>query len=608
MTHAFAAADPIATDGSIVVAQKSGDLYSSTDLVTWTLRQAGANAVAGKWCAAISLFVFASGAVIWTSADGISWSSDAVTFASSAIRYIVPGDNSVVAIGSNAGSTAPQIWSTTDGVTWTSRTTNFTGAIAIAGQGGFGNARFIVTGMANGSTGHQEAVTSTDDGVTWAQITIPYDAGGSFSRINCDAFWANDLWIVERNSGLIAVSVDAATWALYPSGFSTDGAACNIGEFHFHEGSWYAFPQIVTAAASTPTIYTYSDDGVTWIPKPLGYPAATTVQVNSVISFDDLIVLNGSHGVYVSEGVTEYASAADLEDDSLAPSANTYKTFKDAGGSYFRLGAAPAGQVTCNAAEGATAADRTTAQIWKRILEDRAGKVSGTDFSAGDITTLDSAAAGECGEHYPEPVTISTVLDRVAASAGAWWLPDRTGLYRLKQLVAPSGTAAATFRSANLKQKLTRRPSTDPGFGVPCWKVVLYYSRNHTVQTSGLAGKVTDVARADLAQEWRVVTAEDASVLTKHPLAPVLTFVTLLSDAADAQDECDRQLALRKVQRDRYPNAVQATAANSLLDVGDVVSLEHERFGLSAGKKFTLVAVTPNAMNREIGLELWGGT
>jgi hypothetical protein len=598
----------IATNGSIVVAQDGADIYSSTDLVTWTLRQAGAGAIDGMWCASVSLFILIAGTTVWRSADGITWASDAVTFASSVLSRVVDGATSVIITGSNTAGTVPEIWSSTNGTAWTSRTTNFTGAITRARSGGYGDGRFIVTGMASATVGHQEAVTSTDDGVTWAQITIPYDTAGSWTFINADAAYLNGLWLVERSNGLIAVSVDAITWALYPSGFSTSGATNNIGEFHFHEGTWYAFGQVVGSATSVPSVYTYSDDGVTWIPKPLGYATATNHGVSRCISYDDLIVMSGSHGVAVTEGVITFASLADLEDDGLAPVPNSYGKFLGPGGAYIRLGAAPAGPITCNASEGATAADRTAAQIWKRILEERAGKVSGTDFSAGDITTLDSAAAGECGGFFSEPISISTVLDRFASSVGAWWLPDRTGLYRIKQLVAPSGTAAATFVAANLKTKLMRRASSDPGAGVPCWKVVLYYSKNHTVQASGLAGKVTDAARADLAQEWRVVTAEDAAVLTKHPLAPVLTFFTLLADEADAQDECDRQLALRKVQRDRYPVTVKATAANSLLDLGNVVSLAHARFGLSAGKKFTLVGVAPNGATRDIGLELWGGT
>jgi hypothetical protein len=128
------------------------------------------------------------------------------------------------------------------------------------------------------------------------------------------------------------------------------------------------------------------------------------------------------------------------------------------------------------------------------------------------------------------------------------------------------------------------------------------------VQTTGLAGAVDDATRADLAQEWRSVTSEDTSVLTKHPTAPTLPIYTLLADESDAQNECNRQLALRKVQRDRYPIVVRATEDTNTLDLGDVVSQQHERFDLATAKKFLIVGVAPNGKDQSIGFELWGGT
>jgi hypothetical protein len=600
MTSVGTTRSSVATNDAIVVGTLFDKIYTSTDLVTWTLQHTAANGIFdGQWCPSVGLFVFVDGPNAITSPDGITWTTTSLA-GPSALR-VVEGLTSVLVIGTNAGGTAAVILSSTNGTAWTSRTTNFGGTITQAASGGYGDGRFIITGMVNSLTGHQEAVTSTDDGVTWAQITIPYDAGGSFSKINCDAVFLNDLWLVERNSGLIAVSVDGVTWALYPSGFSTDGAACNIGEFHYHEGVYYAFSQVITAAAAVPSTYAYSLDGVTWVPKPLGYQTTTTFGVGRCISWDFLIVVAGTHGLAVTDGVTTFASAADLEDDSLAPVPNTYGVFLDSAGSYIRLGAPPAGQVTCNASEGATSADRTPGQLWARVLE-LAGKVAGTDYSAADVTALDGACSDEAGIFIGDEITFGAVLDAIAATPGASWFTDRTGLARIKQLTLPSGSNVADFLAGDIIGRLERAEGE-----IPTYQHILSYRRNYTPMPSGLALGVRVENRESFSRKWSTVIDTDSSVQTVHPLARQVSGQTLFADAAGAGAEVARRQALFGDRRDWYPFAVEDIAEYRALELLDVVGLTHERYGLSSGLQFRILGIEPKTSRKELTLYLWGG-
>lgn len=591
------------TDGTTYVASQGAGLYTTTDFVTFTLRQTmGVSAFDGEWCASISLFVVVGVGELWTSPTGVTWTKQAAaTFAGKNLRRVIDGATSVVV----SGSSTTELWSSTNGTAWTARTTALT---AGSESGDYGDGRFIISGNIS-----SEVAESTDDGVTWTLITVPTNSTNfTTGVINPDVAYLGTKWLIERANGEVAVSTNARDWSLFHSGFGPAADAVQIGEFHYHNSVYYAFSHRRTGSGTVPSAYTWSYDATTWFPlEPLGYPQdGETVGVHSVsrvLSYRGLMVLAGDSGLYVTESPAgTYASAADLEDDSLAPAAGTYKVFLNAAGSYFRLESPPIYQITADVTEGATAADRTVAQVWKRLLQDRGSLASGTDFSATDISTLDAALTGEVGVWIgPEPRSLSDVLDYITTPE-CWWAPDRTGIYRLKQLVAPSASlSVASFTASSIKGRLTRRPNTDVGFGLPCWKVVVYYNRNYTVQTSGLAGGIDDVTRVDLAHDWRAVTAEDATVKTKHLLAPTLFVYAPNASESDAQSIANRLLALRKVQMDRYPIPVEADSTNNTIDLGDVVTLSHSRFGLSSGVAAVVVGVAPNAADRAIGLELW---
>lgn len=306
-------------------------------------------------------------------------------------------------------------------------------------------------------------------------------------------------------------------------------------------------------------------------------------------------------GVALTAGA-DYTDQTDMETN--APTAGQYRAWP--AGGYIRLGSTPAGIVTFDLTQGATAAARTPAQLLKQIALDM-GVASG-DISSADVTALDTANAAEVGIWCADESTALQHMDQLAASVGAWYGFDRLGVLRMGRLQAPSGTPAATLTETEiLDGKIDRVANADEGRGLPVWRVTVNHSRNYTPQPNDLAGTVTDARRAWLALDLRATAAEDSAVKTQYLLAPELSRDTLLTAAADADTEAARLLALYKVKRETFKLTVRVDAdLAQALDLGAVVELAMPRFGLDAGKLFTVIALDADYALNALDLTLWG--
>ncbi len=302
-------------------------------------------------------------------------------------------------------------------------------------------------------------------------------------------------------------------------------------------------------------------------------------------------------GAALTAGAT-YSSQADMETN--APSAGQYRVWL--AGGMFRLGGSPAGQITCDAIDGATSADRTAAQLAKQVLLD-AGISSG-DISSSDVSSLDSATSAEAGYWLNSAATGKQVLDAVLGSVGAWWGVDRLGKFRMARFEAPSGTPVASLNEVEII-KIDRISGAD--VAIPVWQVTLSYQPYATTTTSDLAGSVSDARRAELAEAVRKVTAADVSVKTLHPLAETLEVETNLADATAAQTEANRLLALYKVRRDTLSVRVALDAdLAAAIDLGAVVSVAVPRYGYGSGRLMRVTSIRTDLRNGMLDLTLWG--
>ena len=303
-------------------------------------------------------------------------------------------------------------------------------------------------------------------------------------------------------------------------------------------------------------------------------------------------------GLGLTKGA-DYTSQADML--ATDPGASAFRAWP--AGGYFRLGSSPAGIITCDAAQGATAADRTAAQVLKAMALST-GIISG-DISSADVSALDAANGAEVG-YWTDSDNTNSAMDDVSNSVGAWWGFDRLGKLRMQRLETPSGTPSA-YLSASDIIKIDRVASNDAGRGIPAWKVALNFKRFYTVQPNDLAGAVTITRRADLAKEYRTAEASDTTIQTRHKLATPLEFNTLLVDSTAAQTEATRLLNLYKSERATITARLGLDPSLiSTLDLGAVVRLTLTRFGMDAGKDFRVIGLQPDYRLRIIDVTLWG--
>lgn len=355
-------------------------------------------------------------------------------------------------------------------------------------------------------------------------------------------------------------------------------------------------------------------------PKPLCYGAPAQIVPSPANSFDliysagadglDAITEVRDKGVLLTASGNDYATIASLRTASI-PSGQ-YATVKALG--LFRLSSSPQGQVTCAPVKGLNAAARTAAKLARLVLL-KAGFVENTHFLASDITALDALNPAEVGYYVEaEEVTTLDVVRKILGSIGAAIVPNRLGVFRLVRFAAPSGYPVLTLTDADLlttgdqgQKAIDQLATGDEGKGVPAWKVSVKYRRNWSVMTNNDLASVNVTApfRSFATEEWRTAVASDTGVKTKHKLSPELTFETFLVSEAAAQAEANRLLALHSVRRERFKVTVKSWMA-APLDLGSVVRLQINRFGLSLGRDFTVIGITENYQTGNTTLDLWG--
>ncbi|MEN9885536.1 MAG: hypothetical protein RL758_114 [Pseudomonadota bacterium] len=354
-----------------------------------------------------------------------------------------------------------------------------------------------------------------------------------------------------------------------------------------------------------------NDDDLKGRPKPLVYgqvfnispPCVNTTRfIYQIHTGGQVVSVNGVYdrGALLTAGAA-YSSQADMEANS--PSANQYRVWNDATlGCFIRLGSNPTGTVTADVTQGAT---RTVGQLFQAILL-KAGVLS-SQINSSDIAALDAAVSYQVGVYAGSnsDVTPLELLDELCASVGAWYGTDINGNFRIGRIVLPTGTSLGTITTVEIIQ-IERIASRDAGVGVPSWKVKLGWQKMQTVQPD-LNTSVSVARKTLVAEEYRRQEVSDATVKTANLLSPEIEFPTVLVNKGDAANEAARRLAIYKERRDIYKLTVRVDAQlASILDLGNIVTLQINRFGMNAGKKFLIIGVKSNMRGYLFELTLWG--
>jgi hypothetical protein len=406
--------------GLFVSVGPSTNFHTSPDGITWTSRASGYGSqpfYGVAWDPVIGLFVaVGTSGQLTTSPDGETWTTRTSGFGSSTINDVASDGNGLfVTVGADG-----KLFTSTDGINWSSQTSSF-GATVIYG---------VTRGRANWvAVGDGGKLATSPDGTTWTQQT----SGLSLAIFKVAWSPRNNMFAASGNAEafLLISDDDGVSWVKRPVTGTPPGGTTPAG---FYRVAWMGDVFIASATVDVDGLMAISDStGRTWEWLPRWVTSGNTFA--GLAYGNGMAIFGRSAGtLYSSFGPSFYGSLADLEDDSLAPKAGCWKAYLSGG--YFRLGALPAGLITADVTEGATAADRTAAQIWKRALV-LAG-FTGADYSSDDVTALDAANASILGFWTGAEMPLAELLDACGRSVGAWWGADRLGVFRLQQFTSPN--------------------------------------------------------------------------------------------------------------------------------------------------------------------------
>ncbi len=177
----------------------------------------------------------------------------------------------------------------------------------------------------------------------------------------------------------------------------------------------------------------------------------------------------------------------------------------------------------------------TAAQVADRILRENAGFVPSVDYDAGELGGLDGFARCPTGIAVNDDSSIADCVNQVLDSIGGWFVPDVTGIFRFGRVDDPETLFNAgqrslcTITSAQWENDIERVPVADKSQNIPAQSVDLLHTRAWHPQSSGALADAVDLERRIfLTTEYRTARAERKEVLEAHPLAPALTYKTVL--------------------------------------------------------------------------------
>lgn len=298
-----------------------------------------------------------------------------------------------------------------------------------------------------------------------------------------------------------------------------------------------------------------------------------------------------------------------------APAASHYDYYLGTAGvdgAYLKLGSTPAGQITCDATQGAAAGDRTVAQIMRAIFTGPGGLidygVTGAQLDSTSFTALDSANSAVVGIWVDTAgQKVGNALDELARSIGAYWTQSRAGLIKVGRLTLPNTAPVISIQSYEIEDVIERVESGDPGAVIPVWRVQVDYKKNYQVQTqTDLAGGGATQARVAFTEEqFRSSIASNADVQTAHPLSQTMEVETLLTVEADASTEATRLQALYNSRREML-NVAVPRGLSMQVELGDVVTLTAARYDWNNGKHFVVIGMNERYAQPSDILVLWG--
>ena len=255
----------------------------------------------------------------------------------------------------------------------------------------------------------------------------------------------------------------------------------------------------------------------------------------------------------------------------------------------FVLNQSPVGQITTSVqGDNSGGYVNSVAAMIQRLATQygtAAQRFTAADIDAANFAAFDAAHPQPVGLYLSDKTNVLQCCQDLAASVGASVVVSTEGLLRLVELDLPATGTAWSATASDMEQRsltISQRSTVQAA-------VKLGFCKNYTVQNQLQTGIPTS-SKDLFAQQWITVTASDDQVAATYSLNAEPDEVdTNLLVMADAQAEAQRRLNLWKVPRHVYQFTGYAWLM--LVELGDTMTITHDRFGLSEGKTGLVVSV-----------------
>lgn len=267
----------------------------------------------------------------------------------------------------------------------------------------------------------------------------------------------------------------------------------------------------------------------------------------------------------------------------------------------FSLTGSPTAAITCDVLGGklAGAYITTTADLVRYLVLNHSA-LTADDLDSASFAAFDAACPQGVHQYVGGRENLIDVLDPIIASPGGFWGLGRNGQIQLGRWAAPSGTPAMRLTADDVRPRMV----SVRGRELPIATVRLGYKRNWTLQSEGLVGSVSEADRAAYGAEYLVAKATNAGLTTAFKLARSPDLMpTLLTDATEAGAEATRRQALHDVIRSTY--GIGAYMAPFKLSLGEIIELDHPRFGFAGGALAMVVGIEGEILKGRANVDLW---
>lgn len=226
--------------------------------------------------------------------------------------------------------------------------------------------------------------------------------------------------------------------------------------------------------------------------------------------------------------------------------------------------------------------------------------LSEADFFAGDVEANSALCPQRMGDFYDggSERPIRDVVDRLVQGVGVYWYFDTLGRIHFGLFTGPkpvadwdlTDRAVLTLDPEKAEKRLKQQ-------------IIGWGRRWRPLAVNEVAG-ASEADKVALGSEWRTeAPPPDPLVVAAGLLAREERLDTAMDVQADAYAEAARRMALLGPKRRAFTATTQFREG---LAVGDTVRLTDDRYGLSAGQNFVVLALDRDAGEDQHTLKCWG--